>query len=75
MSPLTICDGGIMFPGSPSVRPTSVNTDFAWRHISVLGRRVWVKLATTIHYASWQCWNGFQSYRSKVTFMINSINQ
>jgi len=28
-----------------------------------------MKLATNIYYVSWDCWNGFRSYRSKVKVM------
>ena len=61
-----------MFTGLLSVRrpsvPPPVNSYFASRDISVLGGGISMKLGTNIHHVSGNCWEGFQSQRSKVKF-------
>jgi len=37
------------------VRP-SVNTDFAWRDISVVSRGIWMKLGNNVYEVSRRCW-------------------
>jgi len=63
MHPLLTGGEGIMLSGLPVGQPSvvhlSVNTDYAWRDISVLSRGISIKLATDIHHVSVHCWKMF----------------
>jgi len=60
-----------MYPGRPSVRPSTSMTRDA---ISLFIGGISMKLVTNIHHVTGHCWKPFQGQRSKVKIMSSVLN-